>query len=214
VRLVLLATLSFLLFMSLTHWERRYHLFVLASYSGFAGWAIVAMAQRIGNVMNSVIAGRAVVAALSLVILIPSINGAWDAVRTTLTRQPIELLPAADYLDRTAPREATVMSVRAQIAYLSHRPWRQLPFVRSVDELAAAILESCPDYLVYDRWARLSPPFMALAASAGAFSWLRPVYRDWRAGVVIYELRSKPSPDDSSPSQACPRRASGIARGP
>ncbi len=187
VLLVLAGTLSFLLLMSLTHWDKRYFLFLLACYSGFAAVAILQIAQTIGHPLRSPTAARVVVAALALVILIPSSERAWRVVRTTLERQPIELLPAARYLNRVAPPGATVMAVRAQIAYLSHRPWRELPPAGSVDELRAILRERPPDYLVYDRWGRFRKQLTALAKPDGSIPWLQPVYSD--ASVVVYAVQ-------------------------
>jgi hypothetical protein len=173
--------------MSLTHWDKRYFLFLLACYSGFAAVAILQIAQTIGRSLRSPTAARVVVAALALVILSPSSERAWRVVRTTLERQPIELLPAARYLDRVAPPGATVMAVRAQIAYLSHRQWRELPPAGSVDELRAILRERPPDYLVYDRWGRFRKQLTALAKPDGSIPWLQPVYSD--GSVVVYAVQ-------------------------
>ena len=152
VLIVLVAGLSFLLFMSLTHWERRYHLFLLACYAGFAGFAITELARGAARLIRSSVAAGLVVAALVLLIAVPSITRSVRAVRTTLERQPVELLPAARYLERATSKGATVMAMRAQIAQLSGREWRELPGVDSLDQLQSALRERPPDYLVYDRW--------------------------------------------------------------
>lgn len=205
--ILLVAGLSFLLFMSLTHWERRYHLFLLACYAGLAGFAIAELgrgaarlvpapgAARLfgpssatGSLRSSVPAGL-VIAALALLIAIPSIERSARAVRTTLERQPVELLPAARYLERATPRDATVMAMRAQIAQLSRREWRELPAADSLDELHRALRERPPDYLVYDRWTRrLRTGLATLGAGNGAVEWLEPVYRDPAGEVVIYAV--------------------------
>lgn len=192
--LVLIGALSFLLLMSLTRWDRRYHLFLLACYSGFAAFMIFEVAQRIGRALRSPMAERLAVVTFALSILIPSGGLAWKRVHTTLGRQPIELLPAARYLDSMAPRGATVMAVRAQIAYLSRRQWRELPpGAGSVDELRAILRERPPDYLVYDRWGRqINKKLMALAKPDGSFPWLHPIYNDQTGGVVIYAVQLNP----------------------
>ena len=51
--LVLLAALSFLLVMSLTHWEKRYFFFILVCYSGFAAFAIFEIARWVGRALGS-----------------------------------------------------------------------------------------------------------------------------------------------------------------
>jgi len=191
VLLVLLAALAFLLLMSLTHWEKRYFLFLLACYGGFAAFAIFQIAQATGRVLRSPMAARVIVAALALVILIPSTERSWRAVRTTLERQPIELLPAARFLDTVAAPGATVMAVRAQIAYLSRRPWRETPDAGSVDELKTILRAGPPDYLVYDaRWGRFRKRLAALAKPDGSIPWLQPIYRD--ASVVVYAVQLDP----------------------
>ncbi len=191
VLLVLIGALSFLLLMSLTHWDRRYYFFLLVCYSGFAAFTIFKVAQRIGRALNSPLAERLAVVTLALWILIPSVGLTWQRVHTTLGRQPIELLPAARYLDGLAPRGATVMAVRPHIAYLSHRQWREFPpGAGSVDELKAMLRGRPPDYLVYDRWGRqIYKQLMALAKPDGTFPWLRPIYNDQTGGVVIYAVQ-------------------------
>ena len=192
--LILLAGgLSFLLFMSLTHWERRYHLFLLACYAGFAGFAITELARGAAGLFRASVAARLVVAALVLLIVVPSVSRSGRAVHTILERQPVELLPAAQYLKDAAPRNATVMAMRAQIAHLSGREWRELPVADSMDQLRAALRERPPDYLVYDRWMqRLRTGLAPLATPDGSASWLEPVYRDAAGGVVIYAIRLPP----------------------
>ena len=215
--ILLSAALSFLLFMSMTHWERRYHLFLLACYAGFAGFAIVELARGAGQLMRArdarrlsrasgttwlrpfsggagsmgaSLAAGLVVAALALVIAVPSIARSARAVRTTLERQPVELLPAARYLARATSKGATVMAMRAQIAQLSGREWQELPSADSLDELHGALRARPPDYLVYDRWMRrLRQGLVALATPDGTVSWLEPVYRDPTGDVVIYAVR-------------------------
>ena len=164
VLLVLVAMLSFLLLMTLTHWEKRYFFFILVCYSGFAALAIVEIARRVGRTFRSPLAARVAMAALVLWIIVPSAVTVKRAAAKTLSRQPVELLPAADAVAREARSEATVMSVRAQIAYLSHRPWRPLPGADSVEGLKAIIRDDPPDYIAYDRWARkYLPQLKALA---------------------------------------------------
>jgi len=186
VLLVLAGALAFFLLMSLTHWERRYFLFLLACYSGFAAFAITRIAGAIGHAFGRPVTGHAVVATLALLILVPSAAHSWRAVRTTLERQPIELLPAARYLEGVAPPGATVMAVRAQIAYLSRRPWQELPDAGSVEELGNILGERPPDYLVYDRWGRFRKGLTDLAKPDDAVPWLRPIYHD--GSVVIYAV--------------------------
>jgi 4-amino-4-deoxy-L-arabinose transferase-like glycosyltransferase len=188
VLLVLLAALGFLLFMSLTHWERRYFLFLLACYSGFAAHAIAELARGAGRALRTPWTKLAVAAALMLLIVVPSVVRSAQVVRTTLERQPLELLPAARFLDRVAPPGAPVMAVRAQIAYLSRRPWQETPDARSLDELRALLGEHPPAYLVYDRWGRFRAGLRALATPDPAMSWLRPVFND--GGVVIYAVEA------------------------
>lgn len=187
VLLVLAGALAFFLLMSLTHWERRYFLVLLACYSGFAAFAIVQIAEATGRALQRPRAGHVVVAALALLILIPSGAHSWRVVRTTLERQPVELLPAARYLEGVAPPGATVMAVRAQIAYLSRRKWQELPDAGSVDELRTILHEHPPDYLVYDRWGRFRKRLAALAKPEGQVPWLRPIYHD--GSVVIYAVQ-------------------------
>ena len=100
VLVLLTGALSFLLFMSLTHWERRYHLFLLACYAGFAGFAITELARGAARLTRSSVAAGLVMAALVLVIVVPSVSRSWRAVQTTLERQPVELLPAAQIPER------------------------------------------------------------------------------------------------------------------
>jgi hypothetical protein len=181
---------SFLLFMSLTHWERRYHLFLLACYAGFAGYAITELARGAARLVRAPVAGAVVVAALALLIAIPSIERSARAVRTTLERQPLELLAAARYLERATAKGATVMAMRAQIAHLSGREWEELPVADSLDQLENALRKRPPDYLVYDRWMRrLRQGLVPLAAGDHSVAWLEPVYRDPAGGVVIYAVR-------------------------
>lgn len=188
VLLVLAAALSFLLVMSLTHWETRYFFFILVCYSGFAAFAIFEVARRIGHALGSPIASRVTVAALALWILVPSSVLVWRAAEKTLSRQPTELLPAARYLRSVAPPGATVMALRAQIAYLSHRQWRPLPGAESVDALRSVLCERPPDYLVYDRWGRrFTQQLMALADPVGSPPWLQPVYSD--PSVAVYAVK-------------------------
>jgi 4-amino-4-deoxy-L-arabinose transferase-like glycosyltransferase len=185
--LVLVGALAFLLFMSLTHWERRYFLFLLACYSGFAAFAIFEIARLVGHVAGSPRAARVVIVAFALAILIPSIGRVWRTVGTILERQPTELLPAARYLASVAPPGATVMAVRAQIAYLSGREWQETPDAKSVEELKSMLRKQPADYLVYDRWGRFRKPLAALATPDASFSWLHPIYRD--PSVVIYAVQ-------------------------
>ncbi|MGH7322007.1 MAG: hypothetical protein ACRELA_20615, partial [Candidatus Rokuibacteriota bacterium] len=186
VLLVLAGALAFFLLMSLTHWERRYFLFLLACYSGFAAFAITWLAGAIGRASGRPVADHAVIAALVLLILVPSAAHSRRAVRTTLARQPIELLPAARYLEGVAPPGAAVMAARAQIAYLSRRPWQELPDAGSVEELGSLLGERPPHYLVYDRWGRFRKGLTALATPADHPSWLRPIYHD--GSVVVYAV--------------------------
>jgi len=185
--LVLVGALTFVLLMSFTHWERRYHFFPLACYSGFAAFAVFQIGHAVGRILGSPMAARIVMTALVLVVVIPSGGRAWDAVRISLKRQPIELLPAARYLDSVAPPGATVMAVRAQIAYLSRRQFRELPNAGSVDELRSILSERPPDYIVFDRWGRFRRSLTTLAKPDGSIPWLNPVFND--GAVVVYAVQ-------------------------
>src|SRR4030095_3279171 len=99
VLLVLLAGLSFLLLMALTHWETRYYFFILVCYSGFAAAAIVEAGRWIGRRLESRPALLAAMGVLLLVILVPSSAAVRRETAKTLSRQPVELLPAARFLD-------------------------------------------------------------------------------------------------------------------
>jgi len=189
VMLVLAAWLSFLLLMSLTHWETRYFFFLLVCHAGFAAFATFEIAAWIGRVLDRPRIVPALVAIVALWILVPSIVVSWRAVRVTLERQPLELLPAARQLARVAPPGATVMSLRAQIAYLSGLKWRGQPGASSVEELRTLLGSDTPDYLVFDRWARrFAKPLMPLAAPDFSVPWLEPVYRDPASDIVIYAV--------------------------
>jgi hypothetical protein len=192
VLLVLLAAISFILLMTLTHWERRYFFFILACYSGFAAFAIFEIGEWIGRRFGSPAAARAVMAVLILWILVPSTYRIWREADKTLARQPVELLPAARVLERVAAPEATVMSVRAQIATLSRRRWRAMPGADSIEDLENRLREQPPDYLVYDRWARrFIPQLRALADPAGSPPWLRAVYAS--PLIVVYRVELEPA---------------------
>ena len=84
--LVLIGALAFLLFMSLTHWERRYHLFMLACYSGFAALALLEVAQGIGRLCDSSVARHVAATALILWIAVPSLYVTARKVSVTLER--------------------------------------------------------------------------------------------------------------------------------
>jgi 4-amino-4-deoxy-L-arabinose transferase-like glycosyltransferase len=188
VLLVLLAALSFLLVMSLTHWERRYFFFILVCYSGFAAFAIFEIARWVGRALGSTMASHATMAVLVLWIVIPSIVTVWQAAAKTLSRQPVELLPAAEVVRREAPPRATVMAVRAQMAYLSRREWRPLPGADSLPALKTLLHQDPPGYIVYDRWARkYLPQLKALLDPAASPSWLRAVYS--QPGIVVYRVQ-------------------------
>ncbi len=188
--IVLVAALTFVLLMSLTHWERRYHFFPLACYSGFAAFAVFQIGHAVGRLLGSPMAARLVVTALVVVIVVPSGIRAWNAVLISLKRQPIELLPAARYLDSVAPPGATVMAGRAQIAYLSRRQFRELPDAGSLDELKSYLSEHPADYLVFDRWGQFHPNLTILAKPDGSTPWLHPVFND--GGVVVYVVQLDP----------------------
>ena len=185
--LVLLAALSFLLVMSLTHWEKRYFFFILVCYSGFAAFAIFEIARWVGRALGSTMAARATMAVLVLWIVVPSIVTVWQAAAKTLSRQPVELLPAAEVVRREAPPRATVMAVRAQMAYLSRREWRPLPGADSVEGLKALLQQDPPGYVVYDRWARkYIPQLKSLVDPAVSPPWLRAVYS--HPSIVVYRV--------------------------
>jgi len=188
VLLVLLAALSFIALMGLTHWEKRYFFFMLACWSGFAAFAMLEIGRWIAGALRSPMAGRVAVGGLALWILVPSSVLVWRSVAKTLSRQPVELLPAARLLASDTPPGATVMSVRAQIAYLSRRQWRPLPGADSIEDLGATLRrERPPDYLVYDRWARrFIPQLKTLADPAGSPPWLEAVYSD--PSIVVYRV--------------------------
>ncbi len=190
VLLVLIAALSYLLLMSLTHWMTRYFFLFVVFYAGFAAFAIFQLAGAIGSAFDAPTARRVVAVALGLWILIPSSTRAASKVRAIVERQPIELLAAARYLDRLAPVGATVMARKPNVAYLSHRPWRELPDARSLDELRALLSERPPDYLVYDRMGfRFAPQLRALASPEGDPGWLQRVYSDPPGAVMVYVVR-------------------------
>jgi len=186
VLLVLLAGLSFLLLMALTHWETRYHFFILVCYSGFAAVAIVEAGRWIGRRLESRPASLATMGALLLMILVPSSAAVRRETAKTLSRQPVELLPAARFLDAVAAPDATVMAMRAQIAYLSRRAYRPVPAADSGAGLERLILADPPAYLVYDRWARFLPSFQTLADPGASPPWLEAVYR--QPSIVIYRV--------------------------
>ena len=185
--LVLLAALSFLLVMSLTHWERRYFFFILVCYSGFAAFAIFEIAGWVGRALGSMLAARATMAMLVLWIVVPSIVTVWQAAAKTLSRQPVELLPAAEVVRREASPRATVMAVRAQMAYLSRREWRPLPGADSVEGLKTILQQDPPGYVVYDRWAwKYMPELKSLLDPAASPRWLRAVYSN--PSIVVYRV--------------------------
>ena len=148
--------------MSLTHWERRYHLFLLACYAGFAGFAIAELAR--GAARLHPLGGRREAGG----------GGARPPDRSPVdcaqharraappwSASPLELLPAARYLERATAKDDTVMAMRAQIAQLSRREWRELPVADSLDQLERALRERPADYVVYDRWMRRLRPGLA-----------------------------------------------------
>jgi len=187
VALVLLAMLSFLLVMSLTHWEKRYFFFILVCYSGFSAFAIFEISRWAGRAFGSVMAARLTMAALALWIVGPSIVTVWQSAAKTLSRQPVELLPAAEVVRREASPRAAVMAVRAQMAYLSRREWRPLPDADSVEELKTLVGHDPPGFIVYDRWARkYNPGLKSLADPAVSPPWLRAVYS--HPSIVVYRV--------------------------
>jgi hypothetical protein len=193
VRLVLIAALSYLLLMSLTHWMTRYFFLFAVFWAGFAAFAIFEVAGAIGRAFDAPTARRATAAALAIWILVPSGVRAANRVRTIIERQPLELVAAASYLDRVAPPEATVMARKPNVAYLSRRPWRELPDAGSLDELRAILSERPPDYLVFDQSGlRFARHLSALANPATDLEWLRRVYHDPPGGVTIYAVRLDP----------------------
>jgi len=190
VLIVLVAWLSFLLLMSLTHWEARYFFFLLVCNSGFASYALFEIARWTKEALGRPKAAPVVIALVALWILVPSAVVTWREVRITLTRQPLELLPAARELARVAPPGSTVMSIRAQIAYLSGLEWRLMPGADSIEEFEAALRKDTPSYLVLDRWARRYVRGLAdLVGSDGRTPWLEPIYHDPKNQVVIYAVR-------------------------
>ena len=190
VLLVLSAWLSYLLIMSLTHWEARYFFFLLVCNSGSASFALFEIARWVADRLGRTAAAPAIVALVALWILVPSAVVTWREVRITLTRQPIELLPAARALARVAPPGSTVMSSRAQIAYLSGLEWREMPGADSIEAFQGMLAKDAPTYLVFDRWARrLVKPLATFATSEARASWLEPIYRDAENQVVIYTVR-------------------------
>jgi 4-amino-4-deoxy-L-arabinose transferase-like glycosyltransferase len=187
VLLVLLAALSFLLVMSLTHWERRYFFFILVCYGGFAAFAVFEIARWAGRALGSTRAAQATMAVLVLWIVVPSIVTVWQAAAKTLSRQPVELLPAAEVVRREASPRATVMAVRAQMAYLSRREWRPLPGADSVEGLKTLLQQDPPGYVVYDRWAwKYMPELKSLLDPAASPRWLRAVYSN--PAIVVYRV--------------------------
>jgi Dolichyl-phosphate-mannose-protein mannosyltransferase len=188
VLLVLLAALSFLLLMTLTHWEKRYFFFLLVCYSGFSALAIVEIAAWVEQRFGAPRAARLAMALLMLWILAPSAVTVSRAAAKTLSRQPVELLPAARAVALDAAPQATVMSVRAQMAYLSGRAWRPLPGADSIDDLKVKIQDQPPGYIAYDRWARkYLPQLKALADPAAARPpWLVPVYS--HPSITVYRV--------------------------
>ena len=184
--LVLLAGLSFFLVMSLTHWEKRYYFFILVCYSGFAAFAIFEIARWVGRA-RGLMAAQATMAVLVLWIVVPSIVTVWQAAAKTLSRQPVELLPAAEVVRREASPRATVMAVRAQMAYLSRREWRPLPRADSVERLKILLQQDPPGYIAYDRWARkYIPELKSLLDPAAGPGWLRAVYS--HPSIVVYRV--------------------------
>ena len=187
VALVLLAMLSFLLVMSLTHWEKRYFFFILTCYSGFFAFAIFEIARWAGRAFGSVMAARVTMAALALWIIVPSVVTVWQAAARTLSRQPVELLPAAEVVRREASSRAAVMAGRAQMAYLSRREWRPLPDADSVEGLKTLLGQDPPGFIVYDRWARkYNPRLKALADPTASPPWLRAIYS--HPSIVVYRV--------------------------
>lgn len=189
VLLMLVAWLSFLLFMSLTHWEPRYFFFMLVCHSGFAMYALFEIARWVGRTFGSPVAARVVVAVVFLWILIPTIVVTVWVVRVTLGRQPLELLPAARQLASVAPPGATVMSLRAQIAYLSGLKWRGMPGASSIEELKIVLSTNPPDYIVLDRWGkRFAKPLIPLMTQEVYVPWLELVYSEPQGKIVIYAV--------------------------
>jgi hypothetical protein len=185
--LVLLAALSFLLVMSLTHWERRYFFFILVCYSGFAAFAVFEIARWVGRALGSMMAAQATMAVLVLWIVVPSIVTVWQAAAKTLSRQPVELLPAAEVVRREASPRATVMAVRAQMAYLSRREWRPLPrrgLGRGPQDPPAA---GPAGLRRLRRWAwKYMPELKSLLDPAASPRWLRAVYSN--PAIVVYRV--------------------------
>ena len=208
VLLVLLAALAFLLLMTLTHWEKRYFFFILVCYAGFAALAIVEIAGWIDARFHAPRAARLAMALLMLWILAPSAVTVSRAAAKTLSRQPLELLPAARAVALDAPPQATVMSVRAQMAYLSGRAWRPLPGAESIDDLKVKIQDRPPGYIAYDRWARKYVPQLKSLADPGASPpWLVPVYS--HPSITVYRVELARSADrerEASTSAAGGRR--------
>jgi len=187
--LVLVAGLAYLLLMSLIHWESRYLFFVLVCYCGLAAFAIFELARWVGRALGSMVAGMAVIASLALIILTPSAQRAWTRVGNTVRAQPLEVIPAARFLDRVAPPHAVIMAPKPHIAYLSHRAWRRIPGSTSIEDLRAKLEGQRVDYLVYDRMGlRMYRPLSTLATPDKAVPWLTPIYQDSVGGLVIYAV--------------------------
>jgi hypothetical protein len=131
--LVLLAALSFLLVMSLTPLGEALFLLHPRLLQRVRGVRRLRDRRWVGRALGSMMAAQATMAVLVLWIVVPSIVTVWQAAAKTLSRQPVELLPAAEVVRREAAPRATVMAVRAQMAYLSRREWRPLPGADSVE---------------------------------------------------------------------------------
>lgn len=191
VMILLLSAAVYVLLMALTHWETRYYFYLMVCYVGFAAYAIVETIEWLRQRLElSPLTAQLIVAVVALTILVPSSLFAFRQVSRTVSRQPTELIGASVYLRRVAPEGATIMAQKPHLPYLSNLRWVRLPSVRSPEELRDVLRQNTVQYLVYDRMAlRLHGQLRMLANPENKIPWLKPIYTDIPAPLVIYELQ-------------------------
>jgi len=191
VALVLVALLSHLLLVSLTHWETRYHFFAMAVLSGFAAAAVVWLgAAAAARWPRAGWLKPAIVGALLLAVLAPLGYSAHERLQRLVEREPTEVLAASRALRAMDPAGGTLMSPKAHLAYLSGRPWRRLPHVPTVEALREVVRGSDIRFIAWDRmgWRISRDLGGVLDDPSKVGDWLLPVYRDPPHELVIYRV--------------------------
>ena len=200
-----LSLLLYILVTSFTHWENRYHFYVLVCYVGLASYLLITTADWISDKgwLSRRMTHVGVVCAGIMAFYLCAMTSI-KIIEQLIKDLPHELIEASKYLKSISVNGSRIVARKPHLSFMVNGVPVRFPQVKSIDELHESLKESQADYMVYEKITLARrPELKMLAEPVNTIPWLKLVYSDPQRPLVIYriEIENGAPAESLSPAQ-------------